>query len=63
MPAPLATAVARPMVSYRALDIGMPPETLGLVATSFAIAPVINARLSGASHCVSSASASAAASM
>ena len=36
-----ATAVARPMVSYRALDIGMPPETLGLVATSFAIAPVI----------------------
>ena len=36
-----ATAVARPMVSYRALDIGMPPETLGLVATSFAIAPLI----------------------
>jgi MFS family permease len=36
-----ATAVARPMASYRALDIGMPPETLGLVATSFAIAPVI----------------------
>ena len=36
-----ATAVARPMISYRALDIGMPPETLGLVATSFAIAPVI----------------------
>jgi MFS family permease len=36
-----ATAVARPMASYRALDIGMPPEALGLVATSFAIAPVI----------------------
>ncbi len=35
-----ATAVARPMVSYRALHIGMPPETLGLVATAFAIAPV-----------------------
>jgi MFS family permease len=36
-----ATAVARPMASYRALHIGMPPETLGLVATAFAIAPVI----------------------
>lgn len=36
-----ASAVARPMVSYRALDIGMAPETLGLVATAFAIAPVI----------------------
>lgn len=36
-----ATAVARPMVSYRALHIGMPPEALGLVATAFAIAPVI----------------------
>ena len=36
-----ATAVARPMVSYRALHIGMPPETLGLIATAFALAPVI----------------------
>ena len=36
-----ATSVARPMASYRALEIGMPPETLGLVATAFAIAPVI----------------------
>lgn len=36
-----ATAVARPMASYRALEIGMAPETLGLVATAFAIAPVV----------------------
>ena len=36
-----ASAVARPMISYRALEIGMPPETLGLVATAFAIGPVI----------------------
>jgi MFS family permease len=36
-----ATAVARPMASYRALEIGMAPETLGLVATAFAVAPVV----------------------
>lgn len=34
------TAVARPMASYRALEIGMGPETLGFVAAAFAIAPV-----------------------
>jgi MFS family permease len=38
-----ATAVARPMASYRALQIGMSPEALGLVAASFAVAPVIAA--------------------
>lgn len=36
-----ATAVARPMASYRALDIGMPVSSLGLVAAAFAIAPMI----------------------
>lgn len=36
-----ATAVARPMASYRALDIGLEPSSLGLVAAAFAIAPVI----------------------
>jgi MFS family permease len=36
-----ATAVARPMASYRALDIGMAPSSLGLVAAAFAITPVI----------------------
>ncbi len=36
-----STAVARPMASYRALDIGMEPSSLGLVAASFAIAPVV----------------------
>lgn len=36
-----ATAVARPMASYRALEIGMDPGSLGLVAASFAIAPVV----------------------
>lgn len=35
-----ATAVARPMASYRALEIGMDPSSLGLVAAAFAIAPV-----------------------
>lgn len=35
-----ATAAARPMTSYRALDIGMAPSALGLVAAAFAIAPV-----------------------
>ena len=35
-----ATAVARPMASYRALEIGMAPSSLGLVAAAFAIAPV-----------------------
>ena len=37
---PAATAVARPMASYRALEIGMDPGSLGLVAAAFAIAPV-----------------------
>ena len=36
-----ATAVARPMASYRALEIGMPTGSLGLVAAAFAITPVI----------------------
>lgn len=36
-----ATAVARPMASYRALDIGMDPSSLGLVAAAFAILPVV----------------------
>lgn len=36
-----ATAVARPMASYRALEIGMDPSSLGLVAASFAVAPVV----------------------
>lgn len=36
-----ATAIARPMASYRALDIGMDPSSLGLVAASFAILPVV----------------------
>lgn len=36
-----ATAVARPMASYRALDIGVAPGSLGLVAAAFAIAPVV----------------------
>jgi MFS family permease len=35
-----ATAVARPMASYRALEIGMAPESLGFVAAAFAIAPL-----------------------
>lgn len=36
-----ATAVARPMASYRALEIGMDSGSLGLVAAAFAIAPVV----------------------
>ena len=36
-----ATAVARPMASYRALDIGIEPSSLGLVAAAFAILPVV----------------------
>jgi MFS family permease len=36
-----ATAIARPMASYRALEIGMEPSSLGLVAAAFAIAPVV----------------------
>jgi MFS family permease len=36
-----ATAVARPMASYRALEIGMDPSSLGFVAAAFAIAPVV----------------------
>lgn len=36
-----ATAVARPMASYRALEIGMAPSSLGIVAAAFAVAPVL----------------------
>lgn len=36
-----ATAVARPMASYRALEIGMPATSLGIVAAAFAIAPMM----------------------
>lgn len=36
-----ATAVVRPMASYRALEIGMPVSSLGIVAAAFAVAPVI----------------------
>jgi MFS family permease len=36
-----ATAAARPMTAYRAIDIGMAPSTLGLVSAAFAIAPVV----------------------
>lgn len=36
-----ATAVARPLASYRALEIGMSASELGLVAAAFAIAPVL----------------------
>lgn len=36
-----ATAVARPMTSYRALEIGMAPEALGFVAAAFAVAPLV----------------------
>ncbi len=42
-----ATAIARPMASYRALQIGMPPSSLGLVAAVFAIAPVMFALVIG----------------
>jgi MFS family permease len=36
-----ATAVVRPMASYRALEIGMPASSLGIVAAAFAVAPVV----------------------
>lgn len=36
-----STAVARPMASYRALDIGMTASSLGFLAAAFAIAPVV----------------------
>jgi len=36
-----ASALARPMASYRALEIGMDTSSLGLVAAAFAIAPVV----------------------
>lgn len=36
-----ATAVARPMASYRALEIGMDAGSLGIVAAAFAVAPVL----------------------
>jgi MFS family permease len=38
-----ATAQLRPMLSYRALDIGVEPEFLGIVAAAFAIAPLVAA--------------------
>lgn len=36
-----ATVVVRPMASYRALEIGMPVSSLGIVAAAFAVAPVV----------------------
>ncbi|MFP5341965.1 MAG: MFS transporter [Candidatus Limnocylindria bacterium] len=36
-----APAVARPMASYRALEIGMSASSLGIVAAAFAVAPVL----------------------
>ena len=36
-----ATNVVRPMVSYRALQMGVPPEGLGLLAASFSLAPLV----------------------
>jgi MFS family permease len=36
-----ATNIVRPMVSYRALQMGVPPEGLGLLAASFSLAPLV----------------------
>jgi len=36
-----ATNLVRPMVSYRALQLGVPPEGLGFLAASFSLAPLI----------------------
>jgi MFS family permease len=36
-----ATNIVRPMVSYRALQMGVAPEGLGLLAASFSLAPLI----------------------
>jgi len=36
-----ATNIVRPMVSYRALQLGVPPEGLGLLAASFSLAPLV----------------------
>jgi MFS family permease len=36
-----ATNLVRPMVSYRALQLGVPPEGLGLLAASFSLAPLV----------------------
>ena len=35
-----ATNLVRPMVSYRALQLGVPPEGLGLLAAAFSLAPL-----------------------
>ena len=42
-----AINVVRPMVSYRALDMGVPPQGLGLLSAAFAIAPLIVAMAIG----------------
>ena len=36
-----ATNLVRPMVSYRALQLDVPPEGLGLLAASFSLAPLV----------------------
>ena len=36
-----ATNLVRPMVSYRALQLGVPPEGLGLLAAAFSLAPLV----------------------
>jgi MFS family permease len=36
-----STAITRPMASYRALEIGMGPELLGVVAAAYALAPLV----------------------
>jgi MFS family permease len=36
-----STAITRPMGSYRALEIGMGPELLGVVAAAYALAPLL----------------------
>lgn len=36
-----ATNIVRPMVSYRALQMGVAPEGLGLLAASFSLAPLV----------------------
>jgi MFS family permease len=33
--------LSRPMVSYRALELGTPPHLLGLIAASYALAPLV----------------------
>jgi MFS family permease len=36
-----ATNLVRPMVSYRALQLGVPPEGLGLLAAAFSLGPLV----------------------